>query len=163
MAQEIATELFNGGEWRSLRRWLETVPKRAKLATYLKPVIFRTTRRKCARCRSDLGRNVSLDEHEELDLCSDDVGGLDLMVDREREGTILNAIQKLDNPQHQRVVLLVFFHGQAIKDVAQALGTSENNVSKMKQRALDRLRDLLPPDDHLIEVRTGGQGHWSFE
>lgn len=52
------------------------------------------------------------------------------------------ALEKLPK-EERRVVMLRYFRGRTQKETALALGKSQPQVSKLENRALDRLRELL--------------------
>ena len=146
MSQETVVELCKDGQWRPLRRWLDNTPRAARLTTYLKTIVIRTVRRKCAPCRSDSVRSHPLGEVAAASITDQrDVDELTRLVLAERRSLLLKAIQKLPNEQSRRAIVLFFFHGLSVGEVAEQIGTSENNVSKMKQRALEKLKEILRP------------------
>lgn len=143
--QEVCMEIFHHGEWRPVRNWLDVATKRASLKTYLKTVVIRTGRRRCRRCRSDTHHARTTTHDLQLDVVSPMQNADEAVLGMESRSALLSAIGQLESPP-QRAVMIGFFHGRSIREIAAALGESENNVSQMKSRALVRLRAMLDPN-----------------
>lgn len=59
--------------------------------------------------------------------------------------------------KHRKVILLRFFHDKTQTQVAEIIGLSQVQVSRIERQALDGIRQLLGQDDHEKEekVKTG--------
>ncbi|MFI4003377.1 sigma-70 family RNA polymerase sigma factor [Clostridium perfringens] len=69
------------------------------------------------------------------------VGEFDM--DKELDNLNLKiAINKLDENQ-RKVIKLIYFEGKTQKEVAKILGVYQQNISKIKNRAIDSLRKIL--------------------
>ena len=64
------------------------------------------------------------------------------------------AIKKLPEAQ-RRVIELRFAGGLSVRETAQALNKSENNVKVLQFKAIERLRKLLPPHGDTASGATG--------
>lgn len=64
-------------------------------------------------------------------------------TDMNLEGVDLRmALEKLSQ-QERQIVMLRFFRGRTQRQTAQTLGKSQAQISKLENRALDRLREML--------------------
>ncbi|HII4507890.1 sigma-70 family RNA polymerase sigma factor [Clostridium perfringens] len=64
-------------------------------------------------------------------------------MDKELDNLNLKiAINKLDENQ-RKVIKLLYFEGKTQKEVAKILGVYQQNISKIKNRAIDSLRKIL--------------------
>ena len=67
----------------------------------------------------------------------------DDLVNRERRRRVLNAVQKLPNPQ-QQAILLHYFSGYTQKEVSKLLNKSEKATESLIIRARKKLKSNLP-------------------
>ena len=69
---------------------------------------------------------------------------------------VRRAVMQL-KPERQQVILLRFIDGFSVREVAAAVGKSENNVCVIQHRALAELRSLLEaPAEHPEHGSSGG-------
>jgi RNA polymerase sigma-B factor len=77
----------------------------------------------------------------------DVLGGPDPNLEKiERYEDLRVALESL-NERERRIVLLRFFHGLSQSEVAERLQISQMHVSRLQQRALDRLKSLLDEEE----------------
>ena len=103
------------------------------LATCCKPTIERFLRHRpsrCQACRDDL---ITARKEE----------GLDAFVKMDDRMRLYEAAQSIANARRRLVVLGIYFLGYGVGQMAESLRTTEYNVSKLKRRGLDDLRDIL--------------------
>ena len=100
------------------------------------PWLMKITRR-CALSRAgQRPRETSLDPQGAAS-----VQGIDDRLDEEKQ-SLLAAVLKLPESERQ-VVMLRYFSGQSVRDVAEALGRSVGTVTKQLSRAHKRLRKIF--------------------
>ena len=81
-----------------------------------------------------------------LEKLQDDQSELSLLWDREHDAFIIRrALQTIqaENPEHQRLIGLLFFEDRTIAEVADIFGKSINAIRIVKSRALMRLRQII--------------------
>lgn len=77
---------------------------------------------------------------------SDDLPGVTAIY--EGENTLAACILKLP-ARYREVILLRYYQGYSVKEVAAILGLSLSAASKLNQRAKNRLRELYEKEDRL--------------
>ena len=95
---------------------------------------------------------VMLEEHD-LERVVGDVGPRqnDQIERREQNDRLHEAISQLD--EEERILIKRHhYYGDSLTDIAQDLNKSKSWCSRMHARAIERLRDLLSPQDELPEA-----------
>jgi len=72
-------------------------------------------------------------------------GPEDAAIERERDRRLLDAVQGLE-PIYQEVVLLFYYSGLKVSEIAAALNTREGTVKTRLMRARSRLGEILEED-----------------
>lgn len=109
------------------------------------------------KCPKTQGYIVTIAENKAIDLyrrrqkrqvveLSDDLPGVTAIY--EGENTLAACILKLP-ARYREVILLRYYQGYSVKEVAAILGLSLSAASKLNQRAKDRLRELYEKEDRL--------------
>ncbi|MDH7602366.1 MAG: RNA polymerase sigma factor SigF [Armatimonadota bacterium] len=71
------------------------------------------------------------------------VGGVDVSLENiETYGDVKRAIERLD-PREKAIIYYRFFRNMSQTEVAKRLGISQMHVSRLQQRALKKLREIL--------------------
>ncbi len=71
------------------------------------------------------------------------VGGVDVSLENiETHGDVKRAIERLD-PREKAIIYYRFFRNMSQTEVAKRLGISQMHVSRLQQRALRKLREIL--------------------
>ncbi|WP_320670682.1 SigB/SigF/SigG family RNA polymerase sigma factor [Patulibacter defluvii] len=104
-------------------------------------------------------RPLSLDHpageaREALDLCGEDEDGFAAV---ERRQLLWSACEALDERERE-VVLLRFFDGRLQREIAERLGVSQMQVSRILRRALERMRAALDARDADAELGPASSG-----
>lgn len=68
---------------------------------------------------------------------------LDIEIDRERERERLLEALKALRPEERTVLALSYFEEMTLQEIALALGVTESGASRIRSRALQRLREQL--------------------
>ena len=109
------------------------------------------------KCPKTQGYIVTIAENKAIDLyrrrqkrqvveLSDDLPGVTAIY--EGENTLAACILKLP-ARYREVILLRYYQGYSVKEVAAILGLSLSAASKLNQRAKNRLRELYVKEDRL--------------
>ena len=109
------------------------------------------------KCPKTQGYIVTIAENKAIDLyrrrqkrqvveLSDDLPGVTAIY--EGENTLAACILKLP-ARYREVILLRYYQGYSVKEVAAILGLSLSAASKLNQRAKNRLRELYEKEDRL--------------
>ena len=98
-----------------------------------KPWIFRILKNECYRIIKL--RNLSLDDEIEIEDPHSD-------IDHEQNMTVWDAVNKLDR-KYREVVVLYYYQGLKIPDIAEALEISRDNVKQRLSRARKELKSDL--------------------
>ena len=109
------------------------------------------------KCPKAQGYIVTIAENKAIDLyrrrqkrqvveLSDDLPGVTAIY--EGENTLAACILKLP-ARYREVILLRYYQGYSVKEVAAILGLSLSAASKLNQRAKNRLRELYEKEDRL--------------
>lgn len=109
------------------------------------------------KCPKTQGYIVTIAENKAIDLyrrrqkrqvveLSDDLPGVTAIY--EGENTLASCILKLP-ARYREVILLRYYQGYSVKEVAAILGLSLSAASKLNQRAKNRLRELYEKEDRL--------------
>ena len=109
------------------------------------------------KCPKTQGYIVTIVENKAIDLyrrrkkrqvveLSEELPGVTALY--EGESTLTACILKLP-ARYREVILLRYFQGYSVKEVAAILGLSLSAASKLDQRAKNRLRDLYEKEDKL--------------
>ena len=109
------------------------------------------------KCPKTQGYIVTIVENKAIDLyrrrqkrqvveLSDDLPGISAVY--EGENVLAACVLKLP-ARYREVILLRYFQGYSVKEVAAILGLSLSAASKLDQRAKNRLRDLYEKEDKL--------------
>lgn len=109
------------------------------------------------KCPKTQGYIVTIAEHKAIDLyrrhqkrqvvmLDDDLPGVAAIY--EGENTLAACILKLP-ARYREVILLRYYQGYSVKEVAAILGLSFSAASKLDQRAKNRLRELYEKEDRL--------------
>ena len=109
------------------------------------------------KCPKTQGYIVTIAENKAIDLyrrrqkrqvveLSDDLPGVTAIY--EGESTLAACILKLP-ARYREVILLRYYQGYSVKEVAAILGLSLSAASKLNQRAKNRLRELYEKEDRL--------------
>ena len=69
------------------------------------------------------------------------------MLKREQKQLLLDEIHRL-NPRQQQAVLLRYFEKMPVREIAEVLECSENQVKNILFRSLRKLRKRLPREGH---------------
>ena len=109
------------------------------------------------KCPKTQGYIVTIAENKAIDLyrrrqkrqvveLSDDLPGVTAIY--EGENTLAACILKLP-ARYREVILLRYYQGYSVKEVAAILGLSLSAASKLNQRAKNRIRELYEKEDRL--------------
>ena len=109
------------------------------------------------KCPKSQGYIVTIAENKAIDLyrrrqkrqvveLSDDLPGVTAIY--EGENILASCILKLP-ARYREVILLRYYQGYSVKEVAAILGLSLSAASKLNQRAKNRLRELYEKEDRL--------------
>ena len=109
------------------------------------------------KCPKTQGYIVTIAENKAIDLyrrrqkrqvveLSDDLPGVTAIY--EGENTLAACILKLP-ARYREAILLRYYQGYSVKEVAAILGLSLSAASKLNQRAKNRLRELYEKEDRL--------------
>lgn len=109
------------------------------------------------KCPKTWGYIVTIVENKAIDLYrrrqkrqvvefSDELSGISVVYDG--DNTLASCILKLP-ARYREVILLRYFQGYSVKEVAAILGLSLSAASKLDQRAKNRLRDLYEKEGKL--------------
>ena len=109
------------------------------------------------KCPKTQGYIVTIAENKAIDLyrrrqkrqvveLSDDLPGVTAIY--EGENTLAACILKLP-ARYREVILLRYYQGYSVKEVAAILGLSLSAASKLNQRTKNRLRELYEKEDRL--------------
>ena len=109
------------------------------------------------KCPKTWGYIVTIVENKAIDLYrrrqkrqvvefSDELSGISVVYDG--DNTLASCILKLP-VRYREVILLRYFQGYSVKEVAAILGLSLSAASKLDQRAKNRLRDLYEKEGKL--------------
>ena len=109
------------------------------------------------KCPKTQGYIVTIADNKAIDLyrrrqkrqvveLSDDLPGVTAIY--EGENTLAACILKLP-ARYREVILLRYYQGYSVKEVAAILGLSLSAASKLNQRAKNRLRELYEKEDRL--------------
>jgi len=102
-----------------------------------------------------LSLDTHLDGHTAVDATSllDLIGRNDkTLLEFENFGDLRNALESL-NPREREVISLRFFDDMSQAKIAKRLNISQMHVSRLQQRALKRLREMLSEDIRLLQGR----------
>jgi RNA polymerase sigma-B factor len=102
-----------------------------------------------------LSLDTHLDGHTTIDATSllDLIGRNDkTLLEFENFGDLRNALTSL-NSREREVILLRFFDDLSQAKIAKKLNISQMHVSRLQQRALRRLRDMLSDDARILTGR----------
>jgi RNA polymerase sigma factor for flagellar operon FliA len=84
--------------------------------------------------------SVFLEPEESTSLASSEAGPVDVLVERERQAYLRDAVVAL--PERLRhVVVGYFFEERPMQELADELGVTESRISQMRAEALELLRD----------------------
>ncbi|MBC8104615.1 MAG: SigB/SigF/SigG family RNA polymerase sigma factor [Cytophagales bacterium] len=102
---------------------------------------------------------LSLDTHLDGHSAADSTSLLDLigrkdktLLEFENFGDLRNALESL-NPREREVISLRFFDDMSQAKIASKLNISQMHVSRLQQRALKRLREMLTEDVRVLAGR----------
>ncbi len=87
-------------------------------------------------------KTVSLDlmrEKDGFDPVGDDAGDI---IDLAEAQNAIRLINKLE-PGYREIIIMRYINDLSVKDIAQILGESENNVSVKIHRGLEKLKSLM--------------------
>jgi RNA polymerase sigma factor (sigma-70 family) len=79
-------------------------------------------------------------------------GPLEHLVSTEQHDVVLNAVLALPNPNHRLCILLHYFAGLKLEEVAATMGTNNNNVKSWHSRALKKLRQMPILRDYMRDA-----------
>ena len=117
--------------WQSAPLW----KKKGSLEGYVHRIVFST----CMDLHRKHRNNKEFIDND----ASAKINLQDDLVNRERRGRVLNAIQKLSIPQ-QQAILLHYFSGYTQKEVSKLLNKSEKATESLIIRARKKLKSNLP-------------------
>lgn len=90
-----------------------------------------------------LNEPVGDGENELLDLLvSEDKGPLELILDKENNSYLLEALNSLSDRQRE-VIIMFYFKNMKMEDIAEKLGISYRTVVNTKVRAIEKLSSAL--------------------
>ena len=104
-----------------------------RAADKFKPWLFRILINECYRLLNDKTYNVDIDEFTDIGETQEN---LDDRI------TLWETVNRLDD-EYRMVIILFYYEGMKIKDIAKTLEISEANVKKRLQRARGHLSQML--------------------
>ena len=117
--------------WQSAPRW----KKKGSVEGYVNRIVFST-------CMDLHRKHKNNKEFMDNDAFAK-INLQDDLINRERRGRVLKAIQTLSNPQ-QQAILLHYFSGYTQKEVSKLLNKSEKGTESLIIRARKKLKSNLP-------------------
>jgi RNA polymerase sigma-B factor len=90
---------------------------------------------------------------------ADVIGCVDSALGAFETRSLLHQALRALNARERQIIMLRFFEGMSQARVAKAMNLSQMHVSRLQQRALDRLRNLLAADggwDTLVSAAVAG-------
>ena len=108
-----------------------------RAADKFKPWLFRILINECYRLLNDKTYNVDIDEFTDIGETQEN---LDDRI------TLWETVNRLDD-EYRMVIILFYYEGMKIKDIAKTLEISEANVKKRLQRARGHLSQMLDRED----------------
>ena len=108
-----------------------------RAADKFKPWLFRILINECYRQLNDKTYNVDIDEFTDIGETQEN---LDDRI------TLWETVNRLDD-EYRRFIILFYYEGMKIKDIAKTLEISEANVKKRLQRARGHLSQMLDRED----------------
>ena len=108
-----------------------------KATDKFKPWLFRILINECYRLLNDKTYNVDIDEFTDIGETQEN---LDDRI------TLWETVNRLDD-EYRMVIILFYYEGMKIKDIAKTLEISEANVKKRLQRARGHLSQMLDRED----------------
>ena len=125
---EAYSALFSGTSPGQFFSWLDTITARVVADHY----------------RSPTGKM----RHAETDMPDDQEGSDEISLDEITASDAFGrALGMLDNEMHREVIRLYIIEDRPAKDVADEVGTTENNVHQIARRFREILRGLLDEED----------------
>ena len=142
LTEEIVQEAFT-----ELIRDIHKLRKKGAFKAFWAKIVWRTANRVRKAQNKRQTRQTPIIPDELVDSRDSTGNGVILPHDRKiRRQKLLDAIAKLP-PRQRDVVLLFYFAGLSIKEIAGVLGTSENAVRVALATGRARLKLLLQDDD----------------
>jgi len=132
-AQDVTQEVFLQAyrDLRSLRR-------RESFAFWL----YRIAHRRCVQCCRDRSRRVDQDFIEDQDPSAVDGFSLDSYRESQMDDSVREALDSLPDA-YREVLVLHYFGGMTIKDMARAMGVSPGAIGMRLSRARAQLREEM--------------------